>query len=197
MNAQPILKYTAEEYLELEEASLEKNEFYKGEIFAMAGGSIEHNQITRNTMSLIDGYLSKEHNCQIFTSDLKIHAITNSLFTYPDLSIVCGKIETLENKRKIVTNPSVLIEVLSATTQDYDRGAKFKLYRNIESLKEYILISSLETLVEKYDKQADGSWVLHEYKKETDTYTITSIDLLMTVKDLYRNVDFEEAHIEE
>jgi Uma2 family endonuclease len=191
MNAEPILKYTAEEYLELEETSLEKNEFYKGEIFAMAGGSIEHNQITRNTMSVIDGYLSKADKCQIFPSDLKIHALTNSLFTYPDLSIVCGKIETLLNKKDIVTNPSVLIEVLSATTQDYDRGAKFKLYRDIESLKEYILISSLETLVEKYDKQADGSWVLYEYKNQTDTFTITSIDLLVTVKDLYRNVAFE------
>jgi Uma2 family endonuclease len=94
MNATTGLKYTADEYLELEETSLEKNEFYKGEIFAMAGGSIAHNQITRNTMSLIDGYLSKANKCQIFPSDLKIHAITNSLFTYPDLSIICGKIET-------------------------------------------------------------------------------------------------------
>ncbi len=182
---------TADEYLELEETSLEKNEFYQGEIFAMAGASIVHNQITRNAMTLIDGHLSKANKCQIFPSDLKIHALTNSLFTYPDLSIICGKIETLDNKKNIVTNPTVLIEVLSKTTQDYERGAKFKLYRDIESLKEYILISSLETLVEKYDKQADGSWVLHEYKKETDTFKITTIDLLVTVKDLYRNVVFE------
>ncbi len=160
----------------------------------MEGGSIEHNQITRNTMSLIDEYLRKGDKCQIFPSDLKIHAITNSLYTYPDLSIVCGKIETLPNKKNIVTNPS-LIEVLSKTTQDYDRGAKFKLYRDIESLKEYILISSLETLVEKYDKQVDGSWVLHEYKNVANTFTTTSIDLLITVKDLYRNVNFEMPEV--
>ncbi len=193
MNTEPILKYSAEEYLELEETSLEKNEYYKGEIFAMAGAFIEHNQITRNTMSLIDEYLSKGDKCQIFPSDLKIHAITNSLYTYPGLSIVCGKIETLPNKKNIVTNPSVLIEVLSETTQDYDRGAKFKLYRDIESLKEYILISSLETLVEKYDKQVDGSWVLHEYKNEMDTFKINSIGFQISVKDLYRNVEFEIA----
>ena len=161
----------------------------------MEGGSIEHNQITRNTMSLIDEYLRKGDKCQIFPSDLKIHAITNSLYTYPDLSIVCGKTETLPNKKNIVTNPSVLIEVLSKTTQDYDRGAKFKLYRDIESLKEYILISSLETLVEKYDKQVDGSWVLHEYKNVANTFTTTSIDLLITVKDLYRNVNFEMPEV--
>lgn len=190
MNAAPIIKYTAEEYLELEEASLEKNEFYRGEIFAMAGGTIEHNQITRNTLSLIDSYLSKTDKCQIFPSDLKIHVLTNSLFTYPDLSIICDEIETFGKRKNTVTNPTVLIEVLSASTQDYDRGAKFKLYRDIESLKEYILISSLETLVEKYDKQADGSWVLHEYKKETDCFDIISIGFTITVKDLYRNVEF-------
>ncbi len=192
MNAEPILKYTAEEYLELEEASLEKNEFYKGEIFAMAGASIPHNEIVANTLVDIGSYL-KDKKCRIYPSDLRIHSIANSLYTYPDISIICNEIETIGKRKNTVTNPTVLIEVLSKTTQDYDRGAKFKLYRDIESLKEYILISSLETLVEKYDKQADGSWVLHEYKSETDTFTITSIDLLITVKDLYRNVDFENV----
>ncbi len=192
MNASPILKYTAEEYLELEETSLEKNEFYKGEIFAMAGASIPHNQIVSNANTEI-GYFLKNKKCQVFPSDLRIHSLANSLYTYPDLSIICNDIETVGKKKNTVTNPTVLIEVLSATTQDYDRGAKFKLYRDIESLKEYILISSLETLVEKYDKQEDGSWVLHEYKNEMDTFTITSIDLLVTVKDLYRNVDFENV----
>jgi Uma2 family endonuclease len=189
MNAQPILKYTAEEYLELEEASLEKNEFYKGEIFAMAGASIAHNGIVMNTSITIGSYLN-DKKCRIFPSDLRIHSIANSLYTYPDLSIICDDIETVGKNKNTVTNPTVLIEVLSKTTQDYDRGAKFKLYRDIESLKEYILISSLETLVEKYHKQTDGSWILHEYKNDADTFTITSIDLLITVKDLYRNVDF-------
>jgi Uma2 family endonuclease len=187
MNASPILKYTAAEYLELEETSLEKNEFYKGEIFAMAGASISHNQIVANSLGEIWSFL-KNKKCKIFPSDLRIHSIANSLYTYPDLSIICNEIETVGKNN--VTNPTVLIEVLSATTQDYDRGAKFKLYRDIESLKEYILISSLETLVEKYNKQADGSWVLHEYKNEADTFIISSIDFSITLKDLYRDVDF-------
>jgi Uma2 family endonuclease len=192
MNATPILKYTAEEYLELEEVSLEKNEFYKGEIFAMAGASIPHNQIVANSLIEIGSFL-KDKKCKIFPSDLRIHALSNSLFTYPDLSIICDEIETFGKRKNTVTNPSVIIEVLSKTTQDYDRGAKFKLYRDIESLKEYVLISSLETLVEKYDKQADGSWVLHEYKTTSDTFTITSIGLLITLQDLYRDVDFENV----
>jgi Uma2 family endonuclease len=112
------------------------------------------------------------------------------LYPYPDLSIICDDLETIGKRKNTVTNPTVLIEVLSASTRDYDRGTKFNLYRDIESLKEYILISSLETLVEKYNKQSDGSWVLHEYKNETDTFTILSIGFGITVKDLYRDADF-------
>ena len=112
------------------------------------------------------------------------------MFTYPDLSIVCGKIKTLENHKDIVTNPSVLIEVLLPSTQDYDRGSKFKLYRDIDSLKEYIIISSTEMLVEKYDKQADGSWVFHVYG-EHDLFAIITIDMQMEIMAMYRNVAFE------
>ena len=191
MNAAPILKYSIADYLQSEENALEKHEFYQGEIFAMAGASIPHNQIAKNTLYNIESHLRKTDKCQIFPGDLKIHCEANSLFTYPDLSIVCSKIETLENHRDIVTNPTVLIEVLSKSTQDYDRGGKFKLYRDRPSLKEYFLISSLEILVEKYSKQTDGSWVLQEYKTEFDLFAIASIDMQIEVKDLYRNVEFE------
>lgn len=190
MGAVPVLKYSIQSYLEMEENSLVKHEFYQGEIFAMAGASVLHNQIVKNTLFSIEEHLRKTDKCQIFPSDLKIHCAVNSLFTYPDLSIVCGKIETLEKHDDIVTNPSVLIEVLSASTQDYDRGSKFKLYRDIESLKEYIVISSLEILVEKYDKQADGSWLLHAYTQH-DSFAILSIDMQANVKSLYRNVAFK------
>jgi Uma2 family endonuclease len=190
MGAEPILKHTMEEYLVLEEKSIEKHEYYLGEIFAMAGASIQHNQITSNAHIAIGSYLQNK-DCQIFQSDLKIHAATNSLITYPDLSIVCGAIETLEKYKQIVTNPSVLIEILSPTTQDYDRGGKFKLYRDITSLQEYILISSTETLVEKYTKQSNGTWVLQEYKTKDDVMHITAIDMQLQVDTLYRNVVFE------
>lgn len=193
MNTLPVLKYTEEEYLEMEEKSLEKHEFYKGEIFAMAGASIPHNQITRNTLTAIDEFLKKTGKCQIFPSDLKIHSLGNSLYTYPDLSIICGEIETLGKNISVVTNPSVLIEVLSKSTQDYDRGGKFKLYRAIPSLKEYILISSFQTQVEKYERQTDGKWLFQEYKSENELLKINSIDLEILVKDFYRNVVFDAS----
>ncbi len=188
MSAAPILKYSIAEYLASEEKSLEKHEYYQGEIFAMAGASIEHNEIVSNTHIAIGSFLSKTGKCKIYPSDLKIHIEANSLFTYPDLSIICSKIETLENHKDIVTNPSVIVEVLSPSTQDYDRGGKFKLYRDIPSLKEYILISSTEMLVEKYDKQIDGSWTLHEYKKENDIFIIPSIEMEIDVKTVYHSV---------
>ncbi len=192
MSAAPVLKYSIEEYLTLEDNSVDKNEYYQGEIFAMSGASIQHNQIVRNTLSAIDKCLEKSQTCEVFPSDLKIHSKTNSLFTYPDLSIVCNKIETLEKRKDIVTNPTVLIEVLSPSTKDYDRGSKFMLYRDIESLKEYIIISSMDMLVEKYDKQKDDTWLLHTYKNENDLITITSINLQIELKSLYRKVVFDK-----
>jgi Uma2 family endonuclease len=187
MGAEPILKYTVEEYLSLEEKSLEKNEYYKGEIFAMAGASIQHNQIASNTHIAIGNHL-QNRKCQIFQSDLKINVAKNSLISYPDLSIVCGAIETLQNHKDIVTNPSVLIEILSPTTQDYDRGGKFKLYRDIATLQEYILISSTENLVEKYTRQPNVTWLLEEFKTVDAIMAISTIDMQLPLHDIFREV---------
>ncbi len=192
MSALPVIKFSIIEYLEADEKSLEKNEFYQGEIFAMAGGSIPHIQIVSNTLADINTHLRVGKKCQVFPSDLRIYIEANTLFTYPDLSIVCGEIETLQNHKNNVTNPSVLIEVFSPSTADYDRGGKFKLYRDIPSLKEYILISSTEILIEKYEKQQDGSWVLHEYKNATDLFIISTIALRVEVNRFYENVVFEK-----
>ncbi len=191
MSAAPRLNFTIEQYLEMEDVSLEKNEYYNGEIFAMAGASINHNHIVRNTLFSIEQHLHKSKKCNVFPNDLKIHSKTTTLFTYPDLSIICGEPEVLEGRKDIVTNPSVLIEVLSPSTQDYDRGSKFGLYRKIENLKEYITISSMEVYVEKHDKQSDGSWVLNEYKKMEDSFNINSIGLEVLVENLYNNLTFE------
>jgi len=190
MSALPQLKYSINEYMEMEATSLEKHEFYQGEVFAMAGASIQHNQIVGNALYLLKAHLRKKGKCQVFPSDLKIHCQINSLFTYPDLSIVCGKIETLQKHKDVVTNPTVIIEVLSASTQDYDRGRKCKLYRDIPTLNEYMIISSMEFLVEKYEKQTNGAWLLNVYHRE-DLFTINSIEI-QTI-DLYEDVVFDQS----
>ena len=193
MSSAPALKYISiEEYLELEEKSPEKNEYYQGEIFAMAGGSFAHNQVVGNTIVDIGQFL-KDKKCRIFPSDLKVHIEANSLFTYPDLSIICGKPEFWNNRTDTVLNPSVIIEVLSPRTNDYDHGEKFMLYRNIPSLKEYILIASTEVRLEQYIKQTPNEWKFIEYKSAEDQITIPTINFSTLLQEFYRDVDFSLA----
>jgi Uma2 family endonuclease len=191
MSAVPALKLISiEDYLSLEESADEKHEYYRGEIVAMAGGTIAHNQIVSNTVSEINFFL-RDKNCQVFPSDLKVHNEANTLFTYPDISIVCGEPQKWQDRNDTITNPVVIIEVLSESTQLYDRGLKFKLYRSIPSLKEYLLLSSLEYLVEHYTKQAEDAWNFRELSNPDDRLTIESIDFSCPIKELYRNVSFE------
>lgn len=193
MSSAPALKYKSiEEYLELEEKSPEKNEYYQGEIFAMAGASFAHNQIVRNALTALDNHL-RNTKCQIFPSDLKVHIEANSLFTYPDLSIICGKPEFWNNRTDTILNPSVIIEVLSPRTNDYDHGEKFMLYRNIPSLKEYILISSTEVRLEQYIKQAPNEWKFIEYQSSEEQITIPTINFSTLLQEFYRDVDFSLA----
>lgn len=191
MSAVPALKFISiEDYLSLEESADEKHEYYRGEIFAMAGGTIAHNQIVSNMVSEVNFFL-REKDCQVFPSDLKVHNEANSLFTYPDISIVCGELQKWQGRNDTITNPVVIIEVLSESTQLYDRGQKFKLYRSIPSLKEYLLISSIEYMVEQYTKQADDVWSFCELTNPEDRMSIESIGFSFAIKELYRNVSFE------
>lgn len=191
MSAIPVTKrMTAEEYLQMEDASTEKHEFIAGQVYAMAGASFAHNQIASNSFIDIGSFL-REKPCRIYGSDLKVHAKTASGFVYPDLTIICDGVHFLEGRKDVVINPTVIIEVLSPDTQDYDHGKKFMLYRQIETLKEYILISSMETLVEKFVRQTDGTWTLTEYKGPDDKLSIDIIRFQTTLTELYRDVIFE------
>ena len=190
MSSVPAVKYkSVEEYLEMEEKSLEKNEYYQGEIFAMAGASINHNQIVSNALVDIGQFL-RGKNCRIFPSDLKVHIEANSLYTYPDLSVICDKPQFWNERTDTILNPSVIMEVLSPATKDYDHGAKFTLYRDIPSLKEYILISSTEMRLEQYIRQSANEWKFIEYKAAMETVFIPTIDYRTALQEFYRNVDF-------
>jgi Uma2 family endonuclease len=191
MSALPATKlYTPEEYLLLEETAVEKHEYYQGEIFAMSGGSLVHNQIVRNALTAIDSALRKSQ-CQVFPSDLKVQIEANTLFTYPDLSIVCGPVELWNNRNDAITNPSVIIEVLSPSTSGYDHGEKFKLYRDIPSLKEYILIASTEIMVERYLKQSDHFWNYFETKNLENDFVVETIGFSCPLSEIYRDVSFD------
>jgi Uma2 family endonuclease len=188
MSAVSATKFISiEEYLTLEEEAEVKHEYFQGETFAMAGGTIAHNQIVTNTTGELHSFL-KGKPCQVFNSDQRIHIEAVSLFTYPDLSIVCGEPERWNNRNDVITNPVVVIEVLSKKTQNYDRGDKFKFYRSLPSLKEYILISSTEILIERYTKQATAFWTLKEAANPEDAFLVETIDFSCPIKELYSNV---------
>jgi Uma2 family endonuclease len=176
------------EYLELEAASVEKHEYYQGEIFDMAGATVEHNRLVSNILIEIGGKI-KDQKCVAYTSDLRVHIQSNSLYTYPDITVVCGEIEKLPNTFDTIVNPALIIEVLSTSTKDYDRGTKFMLYRDILSLKEYIVIDSTGNVhAEKWYKNEEGHWRLNEYKTTTDVMHIESLHIQLDMEDVYRGV---------
>lgn len=181
----PEAKYiTQQEYLEAERDSLNKHEYYAGEIFAMSGASLPHNIIFSNLIGTLSEKL-KGKNCRPFGSDLRIHIPHNSLYTYPDISIICGKPETTDEKKDTITNPSVIIEILSKSTRDYDKGQKFTMYRDIPSLNEYILIDSEMVSVETLTRNEDQSWTFREYRSLNDSFTIQTIQEVLVLADVY------------
>jgi Uma2 family endonuclease len=180
-------KISIEEYLEMENASLEKHEYYKGEVFAMSGAKLPHVKITGNFFNALANKL-KGKKCQPFNSDLRIHIPTNTLFTYPDISIICGEVITLNNDEYNVLNPSVIIEVLSPKTKNYDRGEKFKLYRDIETLKEYILVDSQSVHIETFRLNENNHWELEEYNDVNNYLEIKAINESILISELYEGV---------
>lgn len=180
-----------EDYLAMEMASQEKHEYFKGEVFAMSGASWEHNVIAKNINTTVLPFL-KGKPCDMFGSDLRIHIPENAFYTYPDFSIICGKPDTTGAEKNSALTPTVIIEILSKSTKDYDRGTKFMLYRSIISLQEYITIDSLSVSVEIYTRQQDNSWNMKEFKQISDSFYISTIGLPLLLQDVYENVSFEE-----
>ena len=176
--------FTIAEYLTMEAAATEKSEYYQGEIFAMSGALVPHNIIAVNTMVFLHQKL-KGKNCRPFNSDMRVHIEKNTLFTYPDISVVCGKPETLDDDNFNLLNPIILIEVLSKSTKNYDRGDKFKLYRDIPTLKEYILINSEAVGVEVFRVNKQNHWELEEYKTDEDALQIPALQLSIPLREIY------------
>lgn len=155
MATQPIQPLTEEEYLRIERAAFEKSEFHNGQMFAMAGGSRDDSLIGTRTISLMDRLVPA--GCRVFNSDMRIHMAATGTFTYADSLVVCGKPAFDSDQKDNLLNPLLIAEVLSPSTQDYDRGKKFELYRTIESFREYLIIHQDRRFVEHHSKQEDGS----------------------------------------
>lgn len=176
------------EYLEIERKAEFKSEYYKGEIFATAGAAKEHNKIVAALIGELYAFL-KGKGCDVFPSDLRMYNQDNGLYTYPDVTIVCGKEEYLDDKFDTLLNPTVIFEVLSPSTEDYDRETKFKLYRSISSLKNYVIISSTGYSAEVYTRVEGDKWILLTTKNNDLSITISGIDYEMVLADVYAQVD--------
>lgn len=187
--------YSEKEYLELEKDSPTKHEFYRGELFAMAGASLVHNSLVANLIFLLMNHL-KNKPCRVYPSDLRVKVELAGLYTYPDVSIFCNEPTLAFGSTDTVTNPTVILEVLSDSTEKYDRGQKFHFYRQLESLQEYVLVSSSQKRVEVFQRLADENWLFFD-SSEKESITIKSIECDLSLKDVYYNVSFlEEPKLE-
>ena len=188
MSSLPKQFYTPEEYLDRERRADYKSEYFAGEIVAMAGAKRKHNLISSNvTISL--GTQLREAPCEVYANDMKVQADKARQFSYPDVVIVCGEPQFRDNEDDVLQNPVVIVEVLSPSTEAFDRGEKFLRYRQLESLQEYLLVTQNERRVEQFTKQADGSW------RMTDTtegsLTLESVGCTLSFDDIYSKVTFE------
>lgn len=185
-------KYSIEEYLEMEANSLEKLEYHEGEIFAMAGGTLNHSLLSNNVGgSLRQALKTKAKSCRTYNSDAKI-AVSDEKFVYADTFVVCGKTETFPEMSHAVKNPILIVEVLSDSTALYDLQGKFQAYQKITSFREYILVSQNEILVEVFFKPENAIfWQYRSYTKLEDVIELKSVDVEISLNDIY--LDWEKT----
>lgn len=185
-------RMTADEYLAFERASDEKHEFADGEIFAMSGGTYEHSIIAQAFgATLRTALLGRK--CSVPNSDMKIHIPGTDKFVYPDAAVVCGRPQFKDDKRDVLLNPRVIVEVLSPSTEAYDRGDKFANYRTIPSLKHYIMAAQDKPYVEVYTREDDGSWNLREYGPGK-VFSLSALECSLEVDQVYAGV-FDEYDV--
>jgi Uma2 family endonuclease len=183
---------TPEEYLALERQSDTKSEYFDGEVYAMSGATRAHNIITTNVTAAFVTQL-KGRRCEVYASDMRVKVPPTGLYTYPDVVIVCGNVQLGDQRQDTLLNPTALVEVLSSSTEDYDRGTKFAHYRTLESLSDYLVIAQAEPLVEHYQRQPDNRWLLTTYATLDAVVTVPSLGCDLSLAEVYDKVDWSEA----
>lgn len=188
MQAAQKLSFTPEEYLALERQAEVRSEYFDGEIFAMAGGSQAHSLLASNLIRLLGNAL-EARPCRVYTSDMRVKVEATGLYTYPDVPVVCGKPQVEDSHGDTLLNPVLLIEVLSPSTERYDRRVKFDHYRKIPSLMEYVLVSQDEMRVERYRRQDNGEWAWQAAIGPDASILLSSIDVSLKLSDIFAKVE--------
>ena len=178
---------TPEQYLEIERKAEFKSEYYQGEMFLMSGAREPHNLIVWNLAAELHRQL-RAKPCRAYMNDMRVRVSATGLYTYPDVAAVCGEPQFLDETRDTLLNPSVIVEVLSPSTEAYDRGRKFEYYCSVESISEYLLVSSERVRAELFTRQPDGRWLMTAARME-DTLDLESVGAHLALAELYENVD--------
>ena len=186
-------KLTPDAYFEMEETSEYKSDYYAGELFAMTGASVNHSLVVSNVLTAFNNAL-RNSDCYVFPSDMKVELERAQHYVYPDISVVCGGIKYAANRNDVISNPVVIIEILSESTKDYDRGTKFQAYRKVFSLRDYILIDQDMVHVEYFYKNESGFWTLEEFDNPNDCLSVKSIHTELSLKDIYYRIEFTESN---
>ncbi len=188
MSLQPKTHLTPEEYLAIERKAECKSEYFNGEMFAMAGASERHVLIVTNVVAELRGQL-RRRPCTVYSTDLRVRVSPTGLYTYPDVVVVCGQAQFADDQKDTLLNPTLIVEVLSESTKDYDRGGKFEHYRSLASLNEYVLIAQDKHHVEHFVRQSDNRWLLSETNRLEDTIHLSSIDCNLALAEVYDKVE--------
>lgn len=189
MSAQPQPRLTPEQYLESERTAEFRSEYYCGQIYAMAGGSYQHAQIIGGLVREFGNAL-KGRLCAVVPTDLRLRVSPQGLYTYPDVVVICGDPRFADNQQDTLLNPTLIVEVLSPSTEGYDRGFKFAQYRTVESLEEYVLVAQAEPRVEVFRRQPDGHWLLSEAFGLETACRFECLDCSLALADIYDKVTF-------
>lgn len=191
MTPNPIpAKMSPEEFLVFERGAEERHEYRNGDIVAMSGAKRNHNTVSTNLSGLLWQHL-KGKDCENYSNDMRVWVPKTRLYTYPDIVVVCGEPEFLDDEFDTLLNPVLIIEILSDSTESYDRGEKFQSYRSIPTLKEYLLVAQYGRHLEKYVKHGDGFWMLSEASGLDGSITLETIDCPLSLADVYDKVNFE------
>jgi Uma2 family endonuclease len=188
VSTQPKTFLTEEQYLELERKAEYKSEYLNGEMFAMAGAREAHNLLIANLMFELMGQL-RPRRCRVYPSEMRVRVTPGGLYTYPDVTALCSEPRFTDEQRDTLLNPQLIIEVLSPSTEAYDRGRKFDMYKALESLREYVLVASDRVHVDLYSRQSDGRWLLSSADQPADSLAIESVGAQLGLSSVYENVD--------
>ena len=183
----PITKVTAEEYLALDRAAEFRSELLDGEIVAMSGGSMRHSRLKIN-LAMEAGAALRGGPCCAFDSDLRVR-VSSRTYVYPDLAVVCGKPKSADDREDILLNPTVIFEVLSPSTEYYDRGVKSRRYREIESLTDYILIDQNQARIEQFTRGNAPAWTLRDYRDASEILLIESLGVSVPIARIYEGIE--------